>query len=180
MDENGAMKPKKGIAVKILIPLLVVVAIAAVWVFKNMKPANQPADVGHPDFALKVTDTLDLEQLKSHGLPILVEFGSEDCPACKVMAPIIEQLNADLQGKAIIKYADVWADPSLADGFPLTVIPTQLFIDSEGKPYSPADPKTLGMKLYLMRETEEHVYTVHEGTLTREQLLGILEEMGMQ
>lgn len=180
MDDNGVMKSKKTVAVKVLVLLLIGGAIAGIWLAKNAKSDAPPAAASHPDFALNVTGTLDLEALKSHGLPILVEFGSEDCPACKMMAPIVEQLNVDLQGRAIVKYADVWGDPSLADGLPLTVIPAQLFIAADGRPYLPADPQQLGMKLYRLRETEEHVLTIHEGTLTREQLLDIFDEMGMQ
>lgn len=180
MDQNGAAKPNAKLWMKIALPLLVAGAIAGVWAVKNAQKSAEPAPAAHPDFALAVTGELDLEGLKAHGLPILVEFGSEDCPACKAMAPIIESLNAELQGRAIVKYADVWAEPSLADGIPLTVIPAQLFIDAQGRPYAPADPKKLGMKLYLMRETEQHVYTIHEGALTKEQLLGILGEMGMK
>ena len=96
------------------------------------------------------------------------------------MAPIIEALNMELRGKAIIKYADVWANPDLAKGYPLSVIPTQLFIDADGNPYNPEDPNALSLKLYSSKDTGELIYTTHEGLITASDLASILKDMGME
>lgn len=180
MDQENSKKATNNKLIKILVPVLIVCIIAGIWFAKNLlnKPEANAAD--NPDFSLHVTESLDLEKLKSYDLPILIEFGSDSCDPCQEMAPIIEALNAELQGKAIVRYADVWKYPDLAEGFPLSVIPTQLFIDAEGNPYNPADPEALSMNLYASKSTNEHVFTTHEGTLTKDQLLTILNEMGMQ
>jgi thioredoxin 1 len=96
------------------------------------------------------------------------------------MKPIIEALNKELKGKAIIKYVDVWANPEFGEDYPLTLIPTQLFINSDGTPYNPENPEELKMNLYSMKDSGEHVYTTHEGTISKETLLDILTEMGMK
>ena len=183
--------------VKIILPVVIVAIVAGIWLFKNAgssspssassgseSTGSQASSTGsiayNPDFDLEIKTSLDIDKLKSYGLPILIEFGSEDCPACQVMAPIIADLNKQLQGKAIVRYADVWANPDLADGYPLSVIPTQLFIDAKGNPYSPADPNVLDMLLYNGKSTGQHVLTMHEGTLTQKQLMAILTEMGMK
>lgn len=170
---------KKNLAVKIFIPVLIVLVIAGIWVFKKSQNDNLQNDV-NPDFALNTSQALDLEKLKSYKLPILIEFGSDSCPACREMAPIIKALNKELQGKAIIKYVDIWKYPAFADGYPLTVIPTQLFINSEGNPYKPENPDSYDFKYYSTKDTNEHVFTTHEGIISKNKLLEILKEMGMQ
>lgn len=75
---------------------------------------------------------------------------------------MLEELHAELEGKAIIKFVDVWKYQELVQGYPISLIPTQIFIDASGKPYKPKDPKARQMKLYSSRDNGEHVFTVHE------------------
>lgn len=139
------------------------------------KEAAVPAE-----FALQVTEPLDLDRLKSHRLPILLDFGADSCIPCKEMAPILEKLNRTLQGKAIIRFVDVWKNPEFAEGFPLRLIPTQVLIDRDGNPYVPSDEIGVDLLLYADKETEEHLFTTHEGGLTEEMILQILGEMGVE
>jgi thioredoxin 1 len=126
-----------------------------------------------------------LDDLKSHELPILIDFGSDSCVPCKKMAPIIKELNHDLQNKAIILFVDVGKHPALAEGFPISIIPTQLLINSDGTPYIPSEnlfPSVnyfRGIKKHNS-ETGEHVFTTHEGGLEKETILAMLKEMGMK
>lgn len=133
----------------------------------------------NPNFLLNVAETLDLEHLKSYGLPIMIDFGADSCIPCKEMAPILKDLNARLQGKAIIRFIDVWKNPKLAEGYPIRVIPTQLFFNSEGKPYLPSDPDASRMLMYVLKDTQEHVFTAHEGGMTEQMILDALFEMGL-
>ena len=96
--------------VKIILPIVIVAIVAGIWLIKNagsspsttssgsQSNGSQTASTGssaaNPDFDLEIKTSLDLDKLKSYGLPILIEFGSEDCPACQVMAPIIADLNS--------------------------------------------------------------------------------------
>lgn len=180
MDNENPKKSKINIILKIAIPVLIVCIIAGIWVVKDMQKGTSSKDGDNQDFTLNVTESLNLEQLKSYGLPIIIEFGSDSCIPCKQMAPIIESLNEELRGKAIIRFVDVWKYPDLANGIPLSVIPTQVFFDSNGKPYNPADPNALSMNLYTTKDSSEHVFTTHEGTITKDELLTILKEMGMK
>ncbi|RCX17900.1 thioredoxin [Anaerobacterium chartisolvens] len=142
------------------------------------KPSTVNPD--NVDFDLHVTEKIDLEKLKSYGLPIVIDFGADSCIPCKQMAPVLEDLNAELKGKAIIKFVDVWKYRDLAEGYPISLIPTQIFIDANGNPFKPKDPQTMQMRLYSTRDTNEHVFTAHEGGMTKEQLVSALEEMGLE
>ncbi|GAB6151511.1 thioredoxin family protein [Desulfosporosinus burensis] len=170
----------KSRALKIIIPVLLICVIVGIWVIKNNKEDAELVGNNNSDFALHVTEALDLEKLKSYGLPMVIDFGADSCIPCKEMAPVLKGLNEELQGKAIIKFVDVWKYQKLAEGYPISLIPTQIFIDAEGNPYNPSDPEAMQMKLYSLRESKEHVFTAHEGGLTKEQLMSVLKEMGLK
>jgi thioredoxin 1 len=164
---------------KVIIPVLIVVIIGIIWYAKNSNKTPIVTE-NNPSFALHATDRLDIEQLKSYGLPIIIDFGAGYCIPCKKMAPVLKELNEELRGKVIIKFVDVGKYQSLAQGYPLRVIPTQVFFDKKGKPYVPSDPETLQMQMYNTKNTKEHALTIHEGGMTKEQILAVLKEMGVE
>lgn len=181
MISKSEGKSQKGILSKILIPILIIAVIIGIWVLKNSSKENL-ADGNNENvqFALNVTEPIDMEELKSYGLPILIDFGADSCIPCKEMAPVLKELNEELQGKAIILFVDVWKNQSLADGYPISLIPTQVLIASDGTPYTPSDALGSGMQMYSSKDTGEHVFTTHEGGLDKEAMLAILKEMGMK
>ena len=169
---------KKTSIIKFVIPLAILIAVAGIWILKNAEKDSQPTD-GGDDFALHATESIDLERLKSYGLPIIIDFGADSCAPCKEMAPVLEELNSELRGRAIIKFVDVWKYPELAEGYPISSIPTQAFFDAKGKPFDPQNPVGLRLRRYANEEGEQFM-TVHVGGMTKEQLLTVLEEMGME
>jgi len=179
MTNKNTIESKKNMALKIIIPVLLLCVVAAIWAVKNFQKESGSNGSINPDFALHVTEEIDLEKLKSYGLPIIIDFGADSCIPCKEMAPVLEELNEELQGKAIIKFVDVWKYKEVGVGYPISLIPTQIFIDANGNPYNPEDPEVMNMKLYI-RSTNEHVFTAHEGGMTKEELMDVLKEMGLE
>ncbi len=59
--------------------------------------------------------------------PVLVDFWAQWCGPCKAIGPIIEELNNDYAGKAVIGKVDVDANQELAVRFGIMNIPTILF-----------------------------------------------------
>lgn len=129
---------------------------------------------------LNLAGPFDLAELRSAGVPVIIDFGADSCIPCKEMAPVLVALHDELKGKAIIRFVDVWKYRDLAEGIPLQVIPTQVFFDAAGKPFKPSEKLQIPMTQYSTRDTNEHVFTTHEGGITKDQLLAALDEMGMK
>ena len=128
---------------------------------------------------LDATNNFNLDELKTYGQPMVIDFGSDSCIPCKEMKPVLETLNKELKGKVIVKFVDVWKNPDAAGNLPLKVIPTQFFFDKTGKPYVPKDDKS-GFTMYKDKTTGEHLFTVHEGGMDKDSMLKALKEMGLE
>lgn len=178
--------------VKIFIPICIVLVVAGIWVFKNADKGSQsfvsPPEkkgsaslvkpVNEEDFILETT-SIDLEALTAYGLPVMIDFGADSCEPCKRMAPVLVTMNSEMQGKAIIKFLDVWKNGDAASDFPIQVIPTQVFINSDGTPYVPREDIGIEFIMYNYKDSGEHAFTVHQGGLTEEQMRTILKDMGV-
>lgn len=180
------MKKNKRL-VKILVPILIAISLTILWNVKT-HPTSDGSDKGssgesahtegNPDFLLEAK-SIDLGTLTEYKLPIIIDFGADSCIPCKEMAPVLKTLNAQMQGKAIIKFVDVWKNGSAARDFPVQVIPTQVFINADGTPYVPSEELGIEFTMYSAKDTNEHVFTVHQGGLTEDQMRTILADMGI-
>lgn len=193
------MKKKVGF---IIIPLIII-AVIGIWFLKNGKVSDtsvkqdtqqpqteQNADTDknengntdkEADFSLEETGLIDYEALAAYGLPIIVDYGSDSCIPCKEMAPVLEKMNEDMQGVAFVKFVDVWKYPEATENVPIQVIPTQILFHADGTPFVPSDElaKKIQFDMYSSRDTGEHIFTVHQGGLTEEEMCLILNEMGV-
>ncbi len=170
---------------KLLVPACMILGVGGLWyMHKGQEIAPTAAvapvtDIQHSDFAL-VAQSIDLKKLQEHKLPMIIDFGADACVPCKAMAPVLVKLNAQMQNKAIIKFVDVWKNPNASQGFPVQVIPTQIIVNADGTPYVPKDVDDVKFIMYSSKDTKEHTFTVHQGGLTEDQMLSILEDMGIE
>jgi thioredoxin 1 len=67
------------------------------------------------------------------GLVTMIDLGASECIPCKMMAPILEELKKEYDGKADIIFIDVWKNPDQARKFGVRAIPTQIFYDTDGR-----------------------------------------------
>jgi len=78
------------------------------------------------------TNTVVNQTLVS-GKPSVIDLGARTCIPCKKMAPILEGLSKEYNGKANVLFIDVHEDSAAADRFKVRMIPTQIFFDAKGK-----------------------------------------------
>ncbi len=74
-----------------------------------------------------ITDqNFDSEVLNSE-LPVLVDFFAQWCGPCKMLAPIIDELASEWEGKVKIFKLDVDKSPETAQKYGVMSIPTLIF-----------------------------------------------------
>ena len=60
--------------------------------------------------------------------PVLVDFFATWCGPCRMIAPAIEQLAAEFEGRAVVGKVDVDEEPGLAQRFGVMSIPTLIVL----------------------------------------------------
>jgi thioredoxin len=66
--------------------------------------------------------------------PCIIDFYADWCGPCKVVAPVLEDLAKDFDGKITVFKIDTEAEQELASVFGIRSIPSFLFVPSEGQP----------------------------------------------
>jgi thioredoxin 1 len=82
--------------------------------------------------ALEVNDTNFEEVVVKSVKPVLVDFWAEWCGPCRMIAPIVEEISHEFEGKAIVVKCDVDSSPGVAAKYGIRNIPTILFF-KDGK-----------------------------------------------
>ena len=67
-------------------------------------------------------------------LPCLIDFYADWCQPCKMVAPILEELQAEYDGKINIYKIDTEQEKNLAGMFGVQSIPSLLFVPKDGQP----------------------------------------------
>jgi thioredoxin 1 len=75
----------------------------------------------------------DLSHAPVKGMVTMIDLGATECVPCKMMAPILEKLKKDYEGKAAIIFIDVWKNNDPARRYGIRAIPTQVFFDAGGR-----------------------------------------------
>ena len=86
------------------------------------------------DVVMTLSDANFADQVLNAGMPALVDLWAPWCAPCRMIAPAIEELAAEYQGKAVIGKLNVDENPATASRYGITSIPTLLFMkDGEVK-----------------------------------------------
>jgi thioredoxin 1 len=73
---------------------------------------------------LVVTDTSFKQEVLDSDVPVLVDFWASWCSPCKMIAPIVEELAGEYEGRVKVAKVDVDANPITPGMFGIMSIPT--------------------------------------------------------
>lgn len=129
--------PKKRLSI-LKIFLVSAVAIAGVICMAQMK---SPCSCSGKSCALTLASAKSNEtpirtnEKQEVKLPRMIDLGAKKCIPCKMMAPILEELEKEYDGILIVKFIDVWLPENAveAEKYKIETIPTQIFFDKDGK-----------------------------------------------
>jgi thioredoxin 1 len=148
------------------------IVVAAILMFKGNCPCNPPGEQASVQTATpgaccsgtvqkppekpaqQAADSIDAAKANVK-IPRLVDLGAGKCIPCKAMAPILEDLKKSYEGKLAVEFIDVWERQDEAAKYRISMIPTQIFFDADGKE--------------LFR---------HEGFFSKDEILAKCKELG--
>jgi len=145
---------------RILVVAALVAAVALVLAFKRGSTGSPRPELaegrsgGTTD--ARPTGSPTASQAAEAALPRLVDLGANTCIPCKMMAPILEELSSEYEGRLRVDVIDVRENPDAARQTGIRVIPTQIFYDASGKELSR-----------------------HEGFMSKEDILATWKELGI-
>ena len=96
---------------------------------RQSKPAAAPVPPGTP---VELTDANFREVVAAHPL-VVVDFWAPWCGPCRVVSPVLEQLAAEMVGKATFGKLNVDDNPATSQQFQIQGIPT-IMIFKDGEP----------------------------------------------
>lgn len=76
-----------------------------------------------------------LSKANKEGKFVMLELGSKGCIPCEQMKPVMERLRNNYKGRLEVIFIDMRIDRKSARRFGVYMIPTQIFIDKNGKEF---------------------------------------------
>ena len=85
-----------------------------------------------------LSSAAEMEKPPTMNIPVkemvtLVDLGAKSCIPCKLMAPILEELEKEYKGRAAVIFIDVWENRDISKEFRVVTIPTQIFYNKQGQ-----------------------------------------------
>ena len=129
MDMNTSVKSDSVYARALLSLALTLAIYAAV----GCKDSSGHAGGGKPGAgAVLLTEANFQSEVLSSPQPVLVDFWATWCGPCKVIAPVVEEIATEYQGRVKVAKLDVDTAPALAQKYGVQAIPTLMFF-KDGK-----------------------------------------------
>ena len=87
------------------------IVVVGIYIYKKTEESKinssaQAEENSEESISLEIS-SVDLDEIKSYGVPFVIDFGSDSCIPCKEMAPVLETLHEEFQGEAIVHFVDV-------------------------------------------------------------------------
>jgi thioredoxin 1 len=101
----------------------------------NNKKENMAEHLTKTSFLEKVFNYEQNKEWKYTGdKPCIIDFYADWCAPCKMVAPVLEELAKEYEGKLYVYKVDTEAEQELASIFGIRSIPSLLFVPMDGQP----------------------------------------------
>ena len=64
-----------------------------------------------------------------------LEIGAESCIPCKMMQPIMKEIAEEYPGVVEVIFHDLYKDRTIGQKYGIRVMPTQVFLDADGREF---------------------------------------------
>lgn len=91
-----------------------------------MKPNPEPKSAAPRSHVLAVTDATFEREVIESDLPVFVDFWAPWCGPCRAIAPVVERLAAEYEGRMKFVKLDTEANPRVPGAMRIRSIPTLL------------------------------------------------------
>ncbi len=119
--------------------ILIAMAVMVFGLTVNAQEEKKESKVQHLTYKEFLKKVWDFEKspntfVYKGKLPAIVDFYADWCGPCRRVAPIMEKLAEEYDGKLLIYKVNTQNETGLANAFQIRSIPTVLFIPMEGQP----------------------------------------------
>lgn len=119
--------------------ILIAMAVMVFGLTVNAQEEKKESKVQHLTYKEFLKKVWDFEKspntfVYKGKLPAIVDFYADWCGPCRRVAPIMEKLAEEYDGKLLIYKVNTQNEAGLASAFQIRSIPTVLFIPMEGQP----------------------------------------------
>ncbi len=109
-----------------------------------------PEELTKTTFLEKIFNYEENKEWKFEGkVPAIIDFWAEWCAPCRMVAPVLEEISAEYEGKINIYKVNTEHEQELAAAFGIQSIPSMLFIPVDEQPQMAAGalPKDAFVKI---------------------------------
>jgi len=148
--------------IKQILSIVVILSLVllATYLFAQKSVKSAEVSTATATFKQSAKQPTSVTQKASDGIKVtFVELGSVNCAPCIMMAKIMDEIEKEYDGQVLVRFHDVNSilGRPYAQKYGIRVIPTQVFLDKEGKEY----------------------YR-HEGFFPKEELVQVLKMRGVE